>query len=271
MGPPADRLPLCNPRARRFLLWLRFRRADERNRHESRNSIDPMVFQTLMLRIAGILLFGLYFAGCAQRSGYELAPQRIAGPLPTDFGGYWERDYSRGADVNAELRAIFRRLGPDDLRYPSGMGPSISARQADSIMALAQFADEITRHDVLTIAQDDGEITVERKDDYAIVCSFQGGVPDPIDSIYGDEICGWDGGELVSNLILPDGLLVRHRFTKSNDGDNLRVTTTVASKTSSMPFTIQRFYRRYVPPASDFNCIETLSMKRVCSTGDLQP
>jgi len=229
------------------------------------------MFQALMLRIAGLLVFGLCIVSCAQRPDYEFPAQRIAGPLPTDFGGYWERDYSRGADVNAELRAVFRKLGPDDLRYPSGLGPSVSARQADSIIELARFADEITRHDALTIRQDDAEITVERKDDYAIVCSFHGGVTRPVDSLYGDEICGWDGAELVSNLVLPDGLLVRHRFTKSSDGDNLRVTTTVASKTSSLPFTIQRFYRRYVPPASDFNCIETLTMKRVCSTGDIQP
>lgn len=224
-----------------------------------------------MIRTAGILICCVCLSACAQRPDYEIPVQAIEGPLPTDLGGYWERDYSRGADANTELRALFRRIGPDDIRYPSGMGPSMSARQADVLMALAKFADEITRHDVLTITQGDSEVVVARKDDYAITCSFHGGVSNPVDSVYGDEICGWDGAELVSNLVLPDGLLVRHRFTKSSDGNRLRITTTVASKTSSLPFTIQRFYRRYVPPASDFNCVETLTMKRVCSTGELEP
>ena len=229
------------------------------------------MFYTHMIRIAGLLLFGLCVTACTTRPTYEIPVQAVPGPLPTDFAGYWERDYSRGADVNTELRAIFRRLGPDDLRYPGGAGPSMSAQRSESIVALARFADEITRHDVLTITQGEREIAVERKDDYAIVCGFHGGAANPVDSAYGDEICAWDGGELISNLVLPDGLLVRHRFTKSADGDQLRVTTTVASRAVSIPFTIQRFYRRYVPPASDFNCIETLSMKRVCSTGDLEP
>jgi hypothetical protein len=224
-----------------------------------------------MYRIAGIFLLVLCLAGCAQKPNYEIPVQQVPGPLPTDFGGHWERDYSRGADANAELRAILRRMGPNDPRYPSGMGPSVSARSAESIFALARFADEITRHDALTIEQGEREISVERKDDYAILCSFHGGVANEVDSAYGDEICAWDGGELISNLVLPDGLLIRHRFTKSSDGDHLRVTTTVASKASSLPFSIQRFYRRYVPPASDFNCVETLSMKRVCSTGDIEP
>jgi hypothetical protein len=223
-----------------------------------------------MLRIAGAFPLGLLLAACAQQQTYEFPVQQLAGPLPTNFGGYWERDYSRGADVNAELRAIFRRMGPDDLRYGAGR-PTMSPSRAESILALAQFADEITRHDVLTIAQDESEISIERKDDYAIVCSFPGGVADPVDSPYGEEICAFDGGELVSNLVLPDGLLVRHRFTRSEDGERLRVTTTVASKASGTPFSIQRFYRRYVPPASGFNCVETLSMKRVCSTGDIEP
>ena len=223
-----------------------------------------------MLRIAGLLLFGVLLSGCAQRQSYELPVQQIPGPLPTDFAGHWERDYSRGADVNAELRAIFRRMGPDDVRYPGG-GPTMSASRAESVMALARFADEISRHDVLTIEQGEREIAIKRKDDYSIECSFYGGEANPIDSAYGDEVCVFDGGELLSNLVLPDGLLIQHRFTRSVDGERLRVTTTVASKSSSVPFSIQRFYRRYVPPASDFNCVETLSMKRVCSTGEIEP
>ncbi|MEO1203746.1 MAG: hypothetical protein AAFX10_13620 [Pseudomonadota bacterium] len=223
-----------------------------------------------MFRIAGIVLSCVWLAACAQRPTFEIPPvQAVPGPLPTEFGGYWERDYSRGADANTELRMLYRGIGPNGSRYPAGQGPSMSARQFGVLSAMAEFADEITRHDVLTIVQDDREIVVQRKDDYSITCSFHGGVANPVDSDYGDEVCVWDAAELVSTLVLPDGLLVRHRFTKSADGERLRVTTTVASQESRTPFTLQRFYRRYVPPASEFNCIETLSMKRVCSTGEI--
>jgi len=45
--------------------------------------------------------------------------------------------------------------------------------------------------------------------------------------------------------------------------------TTVSSSTSRVPFTLRRFYTRFQRPAPDYKCIETLSMKRVCSTGEL--
>jgi hypothetical protein len=63
---------------------------------------------------------------------------------------------------------------------------------------------------------------------------------------------------------------VTHRLTISPDGEQLRIITTVDSKKSRVPFTLSRFYRKFEAAASDFNCVETLSMKRVCSTGDLE-
>jgi len=91
-----------------------------------------------------------------------------------------------------------------------------------------------------------------------------------IENDYGTEICGWDGNQLVSILLLPDGLHVTHRFTVARDGLQLRVVTTVSSSSSRVPFTLRRFYTKFERPRSNFNCIETLSMKRVCSTGELK-
>jgi hypothetical protein len=120
------------------------------------------------------------------------------------------------------------------------------------------------------MAADEPSFTIERKDDFSLLCAFYDGVAKGTDSEYGTEICGWDGDQLVSHLVLPDGLQVTHRFTVSEDREQLRVVTTVASSRARVPFTLSRFYRKFERLPPDFNCIETLSMKRVCSTGEIE-
>ena len=151
---------------------------------------------------------------------------------------------------------------------PGSVQPS--ARDMASITALARLAEQITRPQVLTISQNEQEVTVDRKDDFSLLCAFYDGVAKGTESDYGTEICGWDGEQLVSHLILPDGLQVTHRFTVSEDQQKLRVVTTVSSNTARMPFTLSRFYKKFERLPPDFNCIETLSMKRVCSTGEIE-
>ena len=145
-----------------------------------------------------------------------------------------------------------------------------SARDVSSVLALARLTELITRSDVLTISQNEHEISIEREDDFALLCAFYDGLAKDTQSDYGIEICGWDGEQLVSNLVLPDGLQVTHRFTVSEDGEQLRVVTTVASSTSRVPFTLRRFYTKFVRPPSNVNCVETFSMKRVCDTGEIE-
>ena len=102
-----------------------------------------------------------------------------------------------------------------------------------------------------------------------MLCAFYDGVAKAIENDNGTEICGWDGSQLVSNLVLQGGLQVTHRFTISTDGQQMRVVTTVSSTTSRIPFTLRRFYSKFERPTSGFNCIETFSMKRVCSTTEI--
>lgn len=220
------------------------------------------------------LLAALMLSACAPAPVVNDDMRRIQGPLPANFAGSWERDYSRGEDINGALRAAWYQLArtlPDQSYGRSGpvaQGPS--QRDYASLMALARLAEAITRSDVLEIYQDEYEIRVEREDDFALLCSFFNGQAKPTESDFGMELCGWDGANLVSNMALPDGLQITHRFTVSANRNNLRVITTVASKHSRVPFTLERFYRRYERPTSNFNCIETLTMKRVCSTGELE-
>jgi len=216
-------------------------------------------------------------AACSQQPTIDSESLSYEGAMPVNLGGSWERDYSRGSDVNYELRRLYNQMSRAAQQraatggYPGNIDVGMSAKDASSLQALALLADEITRLDVLTISQNDYEISVERKDDFDMLCEFYGGTAKGTGSVYGTEVCGWDQDQLVSYLSLPDGLTVIHRFTISSDGNYLRIVTTVASTTSRTPFTLSRFYRKFEPTKSDFNCVETLSMKRVCSTGEINP
>lgn len=227
-----------------------------------------------MLRKRGLLFLCLSIAACSQQPVIDNEMQRIDGALPADLSGSWERNYARDDDINAVLRDTYNRLSrtSPDQRYPSSPGMAMpSSRDVASIMALARLTELITRPDVLTISQNEYEISIEREDDFALLCAFYDGVAKDTRSDYGVEVCGWDGEQLVSNLVLPDGLQVTHRFTVSEDGENLRVVTTVSSSTSRVPFTLRRFYTKFVRPPSVIDCIETFSMKRVCDTGGITP
>ena len=192
--------------------------------------------------------------------------------MPVDLSGSWERDYARGDDVNGVLRQAYYELArtSPDRQFSRDPGPvQPSRKDIVAVTALAQFAELITRMDWMTISQTDHEIQIDREDDFSLLCAFYNGTAKKTESDYGAEICGWDGEQLVSNLLLRDGLQVTNRYTISEDRRHLRVVTTVASSTSRVPFTLRRFYTKFDRQPPDFNCVETLSMKRVCSTGEL--
>ncbi len=226
-----------------------------------------------MSRLPSLLILCTLVAGCA-------APQPVVkeevksfdGKMPADFSGYWQRDYTRDEDINGALQDAYYRMArayPDPRlsRSPVPVGPSAS--DVNEMVALARLADLITRPDTLTIVQNENEIRVDRKDDYSMLCSFYDGVAKGIDSPYGRETCGWDGNVLISHLVLPNGLQINHRFTMSPRRTQLRITTTLKAAWAKEPFVIRRYYTRFERRPPDYNCVETLSMKRVCSTGDL--
>lgn len=224
--------------------------------------------------LRSLLFICLCLAGCAQQSVIRTDTPRLDGSMPADFSGSWERDYSRGNEITGALQDAYYRLSrtlPDQQRYRSGPGPvPLPQREMAAVYALAQLAELITRFGVVTIVQNENEIRIDREDDFALLCAFYDGGARAATSVYGSEICGWDGEQLVSRIDFPDGLQITQRFTISADRKQLRVVTTVASDTARVPVTVSRFYSRFDRPAPDFNCVETLSMKRVCSTGDIE-
>jgi hypothetical protein len=231
-----------------------------------------------MSRLWSMLVLYLLIAACSQQAALddEISEYRIA--MPVDFSGSWERDYSRGEDINSAFNRQIRRLSrmTQDTRFsnnPHMNAPSstVTPQDAASFLALARLTELITKPDVLTITQNEHEISVARKGDFAMLCEFYDGIAKGTLSDYGTEVCGWDGSQLVSHLILPDGLQISHRFAISDDAKYMRVTTTASSRGVREPFTLDRFYMKFTPATSEFNCLETLSMKRVCSTGEIVP
>ena len=225
------------------------------------------------LHLAGAAVLALLALGCAREQPVLIENVRyFDGPMPADFSGSWARDYARGDDVNQVVRDAWYELSRRaraDLR--GGAGSALADRDMAYLMSLARLAEQITRQDELTISQTDHEILIEREDDFSLFCAFYDGVAQTTDNMFGKESCGWDEDRLINYLQLPDGLRVLHRFTVSEDRKQLRVVTTVASDTSKIPITLERYFWRFEKIAPKYQCIETLSMKRVCSTGEVSP
>jgi hypothetical protein len=223
-----------------------------------------------------LFTIGSLVACTAQTTGDKIVAG-YDGVIPVNLGGNWERDYSRGQTVNQVVDRVFRQLqryrsDPAMSNNPYGANePSLSQRDMSHIIAIARLADNITSVDVLTISQSDNELSVERKGDFSLFCEFYDGVATGPETEYGSEVCGWDGDQFVSRLILPDGVRITHRFTVADDAEQLLVSTTVSSRQANVPITLNRFYKKFDKPESDFNCVDTLSMKRVCSTSEVTP
>jgi hypothetical protein len=204
------------------------------------------------------------------------APQRQpAREKPSvDLTGHWEMDYSRSDNVNDKLQRMMRewqRAAEKRASMDRGRsGPAISmggdSRSFNRIVASARLADMITESQVLDIEQSDVDIEVARESTFALTCVFSEGEPEVVLDDLGSEVCGWDGGDLLFIIHLPDSLAIRHRFTMAADGERLRVSTTVDSD-SAPPFTMNRFYFKFNPLPEDYSCEYTLSRGNVCQRG----
>jgi len=209
----------------------------------------------------------LLLSACASQPAVDQSVPSFSGGMPVDLSGSWERDYARSDDIQGALNSTLRRVyrPPPDSGYPAPT-PNLN-----KVVDLARFADMITQFDVMTITQDENTIKIARKDDFTMLCEFYDGYAKRTESEFGAEVCSWNGKQLISYLVLPDDVMVSNRYSISADGNSLQVSTTVASGATRVPFTVNRVYMKFEPPESDFNCIETLSMKRVCSTGEIVP
>jgi hypothetical protein len=226
-----------------------------------------------MFRLSLLILF-LFVSACGGNTPRPVVP---TAELLVDFSGHWEMDYGRSDNVDEQLQKIYRewqraaerRAGMDRRGNQPTVNVDIS-RGFRSVVALAQLADNITESQVLDIEQSKIDIEIRRENDFSLSCVFSKAEPETLVDELGSEICGWDSHQLIFHTRLPDGLDIRHRMTRSAEGDRLHIATTVSSK-QARPFTLNRFYYRFNPLPENYSCEYTLSRGNVCQSGSSQP
>ena len=201
-------------------------------------------------------------------------------PLRLDFSGFWEKDFRRSDNWQDELNRNLRLRQEAAARQNSNPGasrrvsvPPISIGNINlnrsrgrgaNIVDLARLAEYISRQTTLRITQTRDEVRIERRGDSTLVCGTDWQVEQTFVSEHGVEACGWDGAQLVFQTMLPDDLIIVHRFSVSADGQLLNLITSVISK-GSESFDLIHAFNRYDAPREEFDCEQTLSRGRVCS------
>lgn len=208
-------------------------------------------------------LLAFCLAACSQ-AGVQLKKQHTAA---VDFSGSWEIDYQLSDNLEEKIRTL-QLIARSEMQrndgYSQRIGPVVVTggqpyTSLSAIVGLGQFTDDISRTEILTIEQTPSQIEVDRKDDFPLRCFFQPGAGmGPADR------CGWDHHQLVFVSTLPDGLRIFHRMTLSEEGDRLNIATTVTSRVSRTPFTLNRVYRKFTPVEDEYDCEYTLEKGKTC-------
>ncbi len=195
----------------------------------------------------------------------------VQGDGRVDFSGSWEADYSQSETVAQRYQSTMNKLQREAQQRARqggnnpGVGVYTLGGGAD-LYALARMAEIITDTQVLEISQEENTITVKREGNFALYCEFYADQIHRVKTPLGDEICGWDGHQLVFRIVLPEGLGIQHRLTLDPRGERLQIATTVTSSQSVYPFSVDKVYRRFDPTADGITCRQTLTRGRVCTT-----
>lgn len=187
-----------------------------------------------------------------------------------DFSGNWEMDYARSDRWDDELHRTVNQVQREALlRHQRGDGgPWVlgnARRQARAIMAKARLADMVTRQGAFHITQTSDQVRIDRVDDAPLICSTDPKRQETFSSSHGHESCAWDRRQLLFEIALPQGVTIQHRFSLDPGGDGLSVLTRVSSS-DAPPFDLRQFYVRFEEAEASFQCLQTLSQGRVCST-----
>ena len=195
-----------------------------------------------------------------------------APPLRPNFDGAWQKDFGRSDKWDDELERLLDRMRRDAQRGQSGQGIGggyVNQRRGGAnIVELAQLAEYISRQTIIRIRQTAVEVRVQREGDADLICNTLEATTETFTSEYGNEICGWDVGQLVYRIVLPNGVDILHRFTVSEDRSELSMATSISS--GGTPFNLLQFFWRYDSPNENYNCIETISRGNSCSLTDFQ-
>lgn len=215
------------------------------------------------------LLYCLLFTvGCESpaRERVTYAPSK-----PLDLTGNWEVDHARSDNVQRQLNTLVRQWQREAERRARAAerGQTVAGSNLGSgreLMALAEISDLITAPELLEVVQTSSEVRIKRENSFALICQTDQPPPVITRTPFGVEECGWDGHQLFFNISLPDGLVIRHRITRSALADSLVIQTAVYSPEVAQPFTVNRVFSRFNPNDAGFRCVQTLTKGRVCTT-----
>ena len=222
--------------------------------------------QHSVARLLTTLCVILGLCGC----GASTTPQqRVADTPVADFSGHWEVDYARSDSVQTQLNSTFRDIQRQARRQRDAaergvtyQGPPLG--DVDTILALAKMAELVTASDLLVVHQDIAFVRIDRENSFALVCDIRDGQTSATQ--LGQETCWWDGQQLHFYIELPEGLSIRHRFVRSADGALLAQRTRLSTRGTQRDFEVSRIFARFEPGNRGYQCIDTLSRGRVCST-----
>ena len=226
------------------------------------------------IQLPALFILTLILSGCAGDKPRTAQPIPIGDVDMVDFAGNWELDYSKSENIQAELNSMVRELRRQaERRAQRGgnerAGSSIAVGNNNTgatVIGLAQMADLVTQAQLLEIAQSENNIRVKREENFSLTCEFFEGKQQVVENSLGTETCGWVGHQLIFRILLPEGLSIQHVLTRSPEGDQMSIATTVVSDRVSRPFTLNRVYRKFEPGESGFTCAVTLTKGRVCTT-----
>ena len=219
-----------------------------------------------MVRVSTTLSVFLVLCGCGVSTTLQ---QRVADTPVADFSGHWEVDYARSDSVQTQLNSTFRDIQRQARRQRDAaergvtyQGPPLG--DVDTILALAKMAELVTGSDLLVVHQDIAFVRIDRENSFALVCDIRDGQTSVTQ--LGQETCWWDGQQLHFSIELPEGLSIRHRFVRSADGALLAQRTRLTTRGTQRDFEVSRIFARFEPSNRGYQCINTLSRGRVCST-----
>ena len=123
--------------------------------------------------------------------------------------------------------------------------------------------------ELLEVYLDVRRVRIQRENSFALSCELAGAQSVP--SLLGAEQCWWDGHQLHFRVLLPDGLLIKHRFVRSADGLSLSQRTALTAPGVARDMEVVKIFSRYDLGERGYRCTETLTRGRVCTTEQATP
>ena len=211
-----------------------------------------------------------------------ISSQEIVRPK-VDFSGSWEMDYRLSDRADLKIRAKYlealieeRRQYQQEQeremrRFGNLIGPMVLLNEdprrskSQGVIAIGTLAEKIAKSSVFRIMQSETRIVIDRDEDFSLVCNFM--EQTSRGSNLGAERCYWYGDQLVFDIMLPDGLDVRHVFSLGKNKQILNVATTLFYRRAGPPFTLNRAYIPFEPIESSYDCEFKLTTLKTCTMG----